>query len=445
MDYFRQVVAAFLTMSMFLMLGNMIKREHIDPLLMPVNAPQVSLGFQHNVFNVKVAHLTTGSSTDAMRPCWKKFSALKAQQREQSEGYVHFSLTNGPEYHVLQIANAIFIAKHLRAKLVLPDIQGTKGGEKRAFGEIYDTKKFITSLDEIIEVVNQDHSTTFDEEEHKEKDIDIVKIPKRVTTEFINSKIEPIFRKKKQVRLMTSTSQYPSLTFRRAYERSDHFTNPYACLAIFGSLKLKPELEELVEMMVRTLQFLSLKSSGGQFVAVDLRVEELEKNKMMMMSCKKNDTSGATNKQSSCFGAKEIGQWMKKIGFGKDATIYITQTGWHKSLQPFREYYPNIFTKDSLMPLDMRARYLNSNNFQYDKYIDFYLSVKSNVFVPTSSNLFYASVSGLRIASGNTQIIAPPGRRSISSSSSPLSSEADMNYLSPYVLNKTHIAYSCLC
>lgn len=29
----RQVMAAFLTFSMFVMLGNMIKRDHIDPLL----------------------------------------------------------------------------------------------------------------------------------------------------------------------------------------------------------------------------------------------------------------------------------------------------------------------------------------------------------------------------------------------------------------------------
>ena len=32
----RQVVAAILTMSMFLMFGNMIKKDHIDPLLVSI-------------------------------------------------------------------------------------------------------------------------------------------------------------------------------------------------------------------------------------------------------------------------------------------------------------------------------------------------------------------------------------------------------------------------
>ncbi|KAL0713283.1 hypothetical protein Bca4012_020261 [Brassica carinata] len=45
-----------------------------------------------------------------------------------SKGYVTFYLTNGPEYHSSQITDAVMVAKHLGATLVLPDIRGSKPG-----------------------------------------------------------------------------------------------------------------------------------------------------------------------------------------------------------------------------------------------------------------------------------------------------------------------------
>ncbi|KAL0656798.1 hypothetical protein Bca4012_077382 [Brassica carinata] len=58
-----------------------------------------------------------------LKPCW---SISPSDEAVSSKGYVTFSLTNGPEHHISQITDAVMVAKHLGATLVLPDIRGSK-------------------------------------------------------------------------------------------------------------------------------------------------------------------------------------------------------------------------------------------------------------------------------------------------------------------------------
>nr|GEZ59608.1 GDP-fucose protein O-fucosyltransferase [Tanacetum cinerariifolium] len=61
------------------------------------------------------------------------FAFLFSEEEEEEEeveeelprGFVTFSLTNGPEYHISQIANAVVVARYLRATLITPNIRGT--------------------------------------------------------------------------------------------------------------------------------------------------------------------------------------------------------------------------------------------------------------------------------------------------------------------------------
>ncbi|CAI9766426.1 unnamed protein product [Fraxinus pennsylvanica] len=144
---------------------------------------------------------------------WKSCWRIPSLEGKSFGGYVFFSLSNGPEYHAPQIVNAVGVARHLGATLVLPDIRGTKLREK---GESLHIKETIHS-------------------------------------------------------------------------------NEWISLATFGSLKLQAELWELFDSMVGTLQ--------------------------------------------------KIGEFLKKIGFHKETTIYLTQTGWRSRLDELKNIFPNTFTK----------------------------------------------------------------------------------------------------
>ncbi|KAL5554546.1 hypothetical protein UlMin_041947 [Ulmus minor] len=415
----RQVVAGILTLTMFVMLGNMIKRDHFD------SAQEKFPGDRHvNLENAKIAKqgiVTLPENNEGpwksdgqeLKQCWSKPSL---DDIEQTNGFVLFSLTNGPEYHVSQIADAVVVARYLGATLVLPDIRGSKPGDQRSFREIYDVEKFVKSLDGVVQVTKDPPAKL------STRNLAVVKIPNRVTEDYVTEHVEPIYRNKGNIRLATF---FPSVNMKKT--NKDSSSNPVPCLAMFGTLELQPEIQEVVDSMVERLRTLSRKSDG-KFVAVDLRVEILEQK-----GCEGDGESGT----KSCYTAEDIASFLNKVGFEKDTTIYLTESKWDNSLDAIKDAFPKTYTKDGIIPADRKARILDSDTSEFEKVVDFYVCSQSDVFVPAISGLFYANVAGKRIASGRTQILVP--------AYIPDSSASATDFITHYVTKKNHLAYSCFC
>ena len=104
------------------------------------------------------------------------------------------------------------------------------------------------------------------------KKISAVKVPNRVTQDYISEHVEKIFKKSGNIRLAT---YFPSVNMKKSSASSDGDSVP--CLAMFGTLELQPEISEVIESMIERLKTLSRKSNG-QFIAVDLRIEMLGEN-----------------------------------------------------------------------------------------------------------------------------------------------------------------------
>ncbi|GAB4841885.1 hypothetical protein Ancab_011840 [Ancistrocladus abbreviatus] len=404
----RQILAGFLTLTMFAMLAHMIKREHFDS-VSQVKLPQNKLGEQ-----ITVSLPTDGPWIEAgpeLKPCWGK---PNLEDEVQSDGYVTFSLTDGPEYHISQIADAVVVARNLGATLVLPDIRGSRLGDRRNFEDVYDAEKFVRSLDGVIKVVKNQPS------EISTKNLAVVKVPNRVTEDYTAVHIEPIFRKKGNIRLAT---YFPSVNMKKAEKDSD--VDSLACLAMFGTLELQPEVHQVVDILVQRLRTLS-RNSDGRFIAVDLRVEVLERK-----GCR-----GSTGSKS-CYNAKETAVFLRKIGFDKDTTIYLTQSRWDSSLDALKEFFPKTYTKERIMPVDKKGKFLDQEAPTLEEVIDFYICSQSDVFVSAISGLFYANVAGKRIASGKTEILIPADIHGPSALAG--------DFISHYVTKKNHLAYSCFC
>ncbi|KAF5739234.1 hypothetical protein HS088_TW12G00436 [Tripterygium wilfordii] len=417
----RQVVAGVLTLTMFIMLGQMIKREHFDSAAQekfPGGAGDVENAKAMEQSFVTLAKKSNGpwmEDRQALKPCWDESITDKSQETE-GEGFVTFSLTNGPEYHVSQVADAVVTAKYLRATLVLPTIRGSKPGDEMIFDDIYDVDKFMKNLDGVAKVAKDLPNDV------SVRNLAVVKVPNRVTEDQIAEEIEPIFRRKGNVKLAT---YFPSVNMKKNEPKSN--SDSVACLAMFGTLELQPEVNEVVDSMVDRLRALSRKSDG-RFIAVDLRVEILEK-----AACHESDANG----QKSCYSPHEIAVFLRKTGFDKDTTIYLTQPRWDRSLNILKDIFPKTYTKENIMPADKKSKFLESEDSEFEKVIDFYICSQSDIFVPAISGLLYANVAGKRIASGKNQIIVP--------ADIPGSSALITNFISPYVSKKEHLAYSCFC
>lgn len=154
-----------------------------------------------------------------------------------------------------------------------------------------------------------------------------VKVPSRVSEDYIAKHVEPIYRSKGNIRLAT---YFPSINMRKAEKKGD--TDSIACLAMYGSLELQPDMRDLVDSMVERLRTLSRKSEG-QFIAVDLRVEMLDKK-----GCQESG-------EKSCFNAQEVAMFLRKVGFEKDTTVYVTQSRWDSRLDSLKDLFPKTYTK----------------------------------------------------------------------------------------------------
>lgn len=345
-------------------------------------------------------------NNEIVKPCWNKPSQ---ERQDQGQGYILFLLTGGPHLHPLQVTNAVAIAIQLKATLVLPVIVGNTSGKKWKFGDVYDVSNFVASLDGIVEIAYRQPA------ELSAEKLPIVRVPNIVSEDYITSKLEPLFKRKRNLKLGTYFHNLNISTI-----EGMKYKNSISCMVVFEALQLQAGLQELIDLVLETLKAFS-QASHGRFITVDLKSEMLG-SKICQVS--------KSDEKKNCFSVIEVGEILKKIGFERNTTIYLTEDGWPKSLRELTTIFPSTFTKDMLIPSDKMAKFSD-----YTDVIDFYVCSHSDVFVPAFSRPFYASVVGERIALGKTQILDP----------SEATSSNVRDYISSYVTRKNHWAYSCFC
>jgi hypothetical protein len=87
------------------------------------------------------------------------------------------------------------------------------------------------------------------------------------------------------------------------------------------------------------------------------------------------------------------------------------------------------------MPTENKGEFLNSSNTDLARALDLEICSRSDMFVPAITGLFYGHVTGKRIPWGQTQILVP----------APGSKASARDFISTYVLKKSHLAYKCYC
>ncbi|XP_057859978.1 protein MANNAN SYNTHESIS-RELATED 1 [Cryptomeria japonica] len=422
----RQIGGAFLTLSMFAMLGNMIRKDHFSD-----NTPALEVSSSNASNPLQDARYATnkllakgkepenlwGLSAPALKPCWED---KITESMEKNNGFVSFTLSNGPSYHLSQVADAVVVAKYLGATLILPQIKESSEDENSKFEQIYDADKFIDSLSGVVKVARQLPNNKI-----ARKTV-IVRIPHRVTEQYISENVEPLFRKKRSIML---SIVFPSIDM-KIKQGSNSEMESIRCLGMYGALEFRPEIRMVGDKMLKKLRDAE-DGSSRHFVAVDLRMDIL-----LHRGCENADGSLKSGTKK-CFGAQDVGIFLRKIGFQEDTPLYLTESTWHENLNSLKDIFPNVYTKETSMPSDEKMKLFHSGKTEFERALDFYICSQSDVFVPAISGMFYANVAGQRIAAGRTQILVPTTRQS--------STDMLSDSISRYIIDKNHIAYSCFC
>lgn len=427
----KQAVAAALTIGMFVMLLNMIGNGPLVPATDPVSNPEEAALIVSAAEVIDDERATEVSKTEirdetpkelwgkrgpVLQPCWGKHIATR---QGRTWGYVMVKLSNGPQYHRAQVADAVIVARSLGATLYMPTIKEAAKEPNSDFDKIYDVNNFISSLKDVVRVVGRLP------EDVRSVTPEVVKVPYKVTPEFVEENVRPIFKQNFVIRITTVFSA-SSLKMK---DTSTEEVQAIRCLVTYNALKFHSQVQKLGERVMSRMREAG-EPAGGRFIAVDLRVDLL----------KQKGCSQATNVNSKkCFDAYDVGTFLQKLGFSSSTAIYLTQSRWDQSLDPLKDIFPNVYTKEYSMPFNEEKQVIFSGNTQFEKAIDFYVCTRSDVFVPALSGIFYVSVSGERIATGRTQILVPTVKEE-SASSSKISTA-----ISRFVTKRDHAVYSCFC
>ncbi|XP_031096523.1 protein MANNAN SYNTHESIS-RELATED 2-like [Ipomoea triloba] len=205
--------------------------------------------------------------------------------------------------------------------------------------------------------------------------------------------------------------------------------NPYVCLGTFDTLMLRPELQESIDSMVATLKSLNPNNSEGRFVAVDYKVETMPQSSTHVL---------LTTQLESNIALMQMNQTRRLLVLKmKQLFVYLTLNGWHTRIEHLRNIFPNTFTKDAIVPVDKKSKFLDPERPELKKIVDFYVSSAADFYVPTSSNLFSENVVARRIATGETQVLF-------------LCGPTDLHFPQKTIFllthqEKKHWAYSCFC
>ncbi|KAH9329866.1 hypothetical protein KI387_001974, partial [Taxus chinensis] len=305
-------------------------------------------------------------------------------------GFIGVRLSNGPHYHRVQIADAVVIAKYLGSTLLLPTIKDGHKEPNGQFEKIYDTSNFITSLQNIVRVVGRlpDDMTSVSPE--------LIHVPYRVTGDYIDEHIRPIFNQKVVIIL---DSVLPDVNLKeKEGENAEH--DAVRCLVMYKALRFHSQLIKLGSRILNRVREAG-EMSDGRFIAVDLRVDLLQRK-----GCNSN-ISELNKFKSKCVNALEFGQFLKELGFPTNTAIYLTQSRWHPTLDALRKLFPNVYTKEYSMPFNEERQILYTGKTQFEKALDFYICSESDIFIPSIPGMFYSIVAGERISLGKTQMFVP--------------------------------------
>ncbi|MCO5574267.1 hypothetical protein L7F22_028049 [Adiantum nelumboides] len=329
-----------------------------------------------------------------------------AGKNKKSRGFVLIKLSNSPLHHPMQVADAVIVARSLGAILVLPT-----GG----FKKLYNVDNFVSKLNGVVQVVASLPA------EWKRVKPEIVKVPYKVTQEYIEDRVSPVFSEKRVIQVTSVHSTSSPV--------KDPFTEEMQairCLVTYSALQFHPKVKELGEQAVSSLREVS---GSDHFIAVDLRVDLLNH-----IGCRQPENS----RSKRCFDASDVATFLRRVGFSSGVPIYITQSTWDQSLDALRDMFPKVYTKDRIPALSGHP--MIDQQSQFEKALDVYLCTHSDVFVPAISGISYVNIAGHRLITGKTQILVPTVNGENSTSKVQVA-----RVVSRFVTKKDHPVYSCFC
>ncbi|MCO5600870.1 hypothetical protein L7F22_054987 [Adiantum nelumboides] len=341
-----------------------------------------------------------------------KISFSRQLLNVQSNGYLLIQTSGGLNQQRTGIIDAVVVARILNATLVVPQLDHKSFWKDSSnFSDIFDEDWFISTLAQDVKIIKE-LPPKFNYKVYS------MRVPRRCKTEYFISKILPILRKKKAIRL--GKFDY------RLSNRLEDDLQKLRCRANYHALRFTQDVETMGQRLVEKLRL-----NSGRYIALHLRFEpdmlafsgcyygggEREIRELGLMrkrwkTLHKRNPDKERRNGKCPLTPEEVGVMLKALGFHSDSHLYVASGdvyGGESALAPLKKMFPNYHTKETLAleaELEPFAQYSSRMAA-----IDYIVCDESNVFITNNNGNMARILAGRRRYFGHKRTVRPNSKR----------------------------------
>ncbi|XP_015873102.2 O-fucosyltransferase 20 [Ziziphus jujuba] len=354
------------------------------------------------------------------KPClsfsreYKKTSGGIVKNRRK---YLMVVVSGGMNQQRNQIVDAVVIARILGAALVVPVLQvNVIWGDESEFSDIFDLEHFKKVLADDVRIVSSLPSTHIMTRPVEEK-----RTPLHASPNWIRSRYLKRINREGVLLLRGLDS--------RLSNDLPSDLQKLRCKVAFHALRFAPPILELGNKLADRMR------SKGPYLALHLRMEKdvwvrtgclpglsheydemisnERKQRPELLTARSNMTYHDRKLAGLCpLNALEVTRLLKALGAPKNARIYWAggqPLGGKEALDPLFHEFPDLYNKEDLaLPGELE---LFANRASFMAAIDYIVSEKSDVFMPSHGGNMGHALQGQRAYAGHKKYITPNKRQ----------------------------------
>ncbi|KAE8679817.1 hypothetical protein F3Y22_tig00111394pilonHSYRG00063 [Hibiscus syriacus] len=315
-----------------------------------------------------------------------------------------------------QIVDAVVIARILGAALVVPILQvNVIWGDESEFSDIFDLAHFKNALADDVRILSSLPSTHIMTRPVEER-----RTPPHVSPQWIRSRYLKRINREGVLLLRGLDS--------RLSKDLPSYLQKLRCKVAFQALKFAPPILELGNKLAQRMK------SKGPYLALHLRMEkdvwvrtgcspglskeydeliqDERRRRPELLTSKSNMTYHERKLAGLCpLNVFEVTRLLKALGAPRSAKIYWAggqPLGGNEALLPLTREFPHFYNKDDLAlpgelePFAKKASFMAA--------IDYIVSEKSDVFMPSHGGNMGHAIQGQRAFSGHRKYVTPNKR-----------------------------------
>ncbi|KAF9595378.1 hypothetical protein IFM89_000296 [Coptis chinensis] len=368
------------------------------------------------------------------RPCLEfgiEYRRASAKISKEKRRFLVVVASGGLNQQRNQIVDAVVIARILEAALVIPVLKvNFIWGDESEFSDIFDAEHFKRTLQADVRIVSSLPSTHLVPRQSIEG-----KIPHDVTPQWIHTKF---FKQLNEEGVLVLKGLDSKLS-----KNLPSDLQKLRCKVAFHALIFSVPIREIGAKLARRMWI------EGPYIGLHLR---LEKDVWLRTGCRtglgpKFDSVIAEERESNpefltgrlnmtydqrrlaglCpLNAQEVARLLKALGAPRSARLFAAggePLGGSEALQPLKEEFPDLVTKEILAKEGELAPYVNRSSALAA--IDYIISLSSDVFMPSHGGNMGRAMQGHRAYIGHRKYIKPNKRAMLPFFEDPSISESE--------------------